>query len=344
MTTTSVRLPHGGELTARQQSVLDAMRGQANVYVYGPPGTGKTMLLDGAHALNARSIRWHCAEFFRAVHSELPSHGRSMEATVASLTGKAGTVYFDEFHLHDVADSIYLDRALAWWAAHRVRVVATSNYRPAQLLPNPLLHDAAEPVIAQLSWHFAIFELDDGVDYRRGRSPVPSADSPASTAESAVIVGGREFTGFASGVWLQVAEHSPLTGVVRVNGRPLAVSTAHPAERERILETTFAALCDAPWSTSDYLELVSDHDQVVLHDVPDPGRLCRDPGQRLANLVDVAYDRDVPLVIYAEGAADRLVDAEFPPLDVARTVSRLAALRDSGGPSAAGVGMPVARS
>lgn len=304
MTTTSVPLPHGGKLTAQQHFVLEAMRESASVYVYGPPGSGKTTLLDAAHAIDTRSIRWHCADFFGTVHRELPRHGRSLEATVASLTGKSRTVFFDEFHVHDVADAIYLDRALRWWAGHRVRVVATSNYPPAELLPSPLLHQAAEPVIARIEGGFEVIELDDGVDHRRYSPP---ADA-----------------GFASGAWLPVVDHGPLGAVAKVNGRSLAV--AGPSG-SRTLETTFAELCESPWSTADFLALLSDSEAVVVHDVPHPARLGREPGQRLANLVDVAYDQDVPLIVHSGGEAEGLHDSEFPPLDVARTVSRLRVLR-----------------
>lgn len=57
---------------------------------------------------------------------------------------------------------------------------------------------------------------------------------------------------------------------------------------ERVLETTFDELCGSPWSTSDYLALLAGCESVVTHDVPDPARVGREPGQRLANLVDVA--------------------------------------------------------
>lgn len=308
MTTTRAPLPHGGELTATQQSVLRTMRGRGSVYVYGPPGTGKTTLLDAAHALNARSIRWHCAEFFRAVHGELPRRGRSMEATVAALTGKARTVFFDEFHVHDVADAIYLDRALQWWAGHRVRVVATSNYPPAELLPNPLLQQAAEPVIARIEAAFRVVELDEGVDHRH---------------EIRHACGVTGYGGFASGAWLPPVPHAPATGTVEASGRSLPV--LDPSDG-RVLESTFAALCDAPWSTSDYLVLLSRHESVVIHDVPDPALLGREPGQRFANLVDVAYDHDVSLIVHSGGGPERLHDAGVPPLDVARTVSRLSVL------------------
>lgn len=294
-------------LTPRQRVVQDVMNGNSSVYVYGPPGSGKTTLLDTVRASSPGTVRWHCSEFFRAVHDGLPGHDRDLDATVKTLTGRTGAVFFDEFHLHDVADAIYLRRALRWWGSHRVRVVATSNYPPEELLPNPLLHHAAEPVIAHIRTTFDVIDLDEGIDHR----------------DAAIT----DRDGFASGRWLRVVPHDPATARHTLNARQLLVLPR--SDGSRTIETTFAALCEHPWSTNDYLALVADLNSIVIHNVPHPARIDREPGQRLANLVDVAYDRDVPFTIHSPGAPDDLHSSVFPPLDVDRTVSRLRCLRNT---------------
>lgn len=294
-------------LTARQSQVKDSMSGRSNVYVYGPPGGGKTTVLNTAHLGRPRSLRWHCAEFFRAVHDELPRHTRNLDTTVKALTGRAGAVFFDEFHVHDVADAIYLHRALTWWSSHRVRVVATSNYAPEGLLPNPLLHAAAEPVIDIIRSSFEVIELDEGIDHR----------DAATGCED----------GFTRGRWLPLMPHEPTTMSLALGTRTLPVLPRPVGART--IETTFLALCESPWSTSDYLALLADRNPLVIHDVPHPAQIDREPGQRLANLVDVASDRDVPLTIHSPGTPDDMVESAFPPLDVARTVSRLRSLSTS---------------
>lgn len=128
--------------------------------------SGKTTLLDLAHSATSQSLRWHASDFFSVVHQALPRHRRNLEDTISALTGRAGTVFFDEFHVHDVADSIYLDRALAWWLSHGVRVISTSNYAPGNLLPNPLLHHAAEPLIERIHENIDLMDLDEGIDHR----------------------------------------------------------------------------------------------------------------------------------------------------------------------------------
>lgn len=292
-------------LTERQHAVLDSIGGRGDVYVYGPPGSGKTTLLNSAHSEAPKSVRWHCAEFFRAVHAELPRHGRDLETTVRAMTGRARAVFFDEFHVHDVADAIYLHRALTWWCSHRVRVVATSNYVPEELLPNPLLHVAAEPVIDLIRSRFAVINLDEGIDHRSATT-------------------GSEH-GFTAGGWLRPLAHKPATSSLTLGNRSLSVLPQPMGTRTT--ETTFAALCELPWSTSDYLTLLADRSPLVIHDVPHPAQIGREPGQRLANLVDVAYDLDAPLTIRSPGTPDDLAASAFPPLDVARTVSRLRSLR-----------------
>jgi cell division protein ZapE len=294
-------------LTARQCTVMDAIRGRGNIYIYGPPGSGKTTLLNSVHQSTPKSVRWHSAEFFRAVHAELPHHGRNVEATVRALTGRARVVFFDEFHVHDVADAIYLHRALTWWCAHRVRVVSTSNYAPEGLLPNPLLHAAAEPVIELIRARFGVIDLDEGIDHR----------SIAVATEQ----------GFTAGRWLPPVAHDDATSSLMLGSRCLPVLPRSTGAGT--VETTFAALCEGPWSTSDYLTLFADRSPLVLHDVPHPARIGREPAQRLANLVDVAYDHDIPLTIHSPGHPEALADSDAPPLDLARTVSRLGSLKVS---------------
>lgn len=116
---------------------------------------------------------------------------------------------------------------------------------------------------------------------------------------------------------------------IALNTRRLAVVRTPAIEVKTGVgvETTFAKLCGAPWPTSDYLQLLGEVHCVVLHDVPPPHMIAREPIQRLANLVDMVYDRDVPLVLHCDGRPDELRMARFPPLDVERTVSRLHTLR-----------------
>lgn len=284
---------------------MDSVGGHGDVYVYGPPGSGKTTLLDSAHSQTSKPVRWHCAEFFRAVHAELPKHGHDLDATVRALTGRARAIFFDEFHVHDVADAIYLHRALAWWRSHKIRVVTTSNYVPEELLPNPLLHAAAEPVISLIRSRFTVIDLDEGIDHR--------------------ATDAKRTTGFAAGGWLPPVVHPLASSSLPLGNRSLPV-LSQPM-RARITETTFAALCELPWSISDYLTLLAHRNPLVIHDVPHPAHIGREPGQRLANLVDVAYDLDAPLTIHSLGRPDDLLASASPPLDVARTVSRLRSLR-----------------
>lgn len=297
-------------LTENQRRALEIMNGVSNVFIFGPPGSGKTTLLDLLHAARSYSRRWHFGDFFRLLHERLPEHGRSLPKTLAALTGEADLVLFDEFHLHDVADAVYLDRALQWWKAHGTQVLATSNYRPSDLLPNPLLHSAAEPVIGQIVENFEVFSLDDGVDHRG--------------------LGSRRRTqGFASGQWtIGTSVMSAATKrTISIGGRRLAVSCSAGAESPGTqLAFTFAELCGRPWSTSDYLILLRGIDGIALTDVPSPQVLAREPAQRFANLVDVVCDRDIRLDVFAAGPPDELRFAPSPPLDVGRTLSRLALL------------------
>ena len=54
--------------------------------------------------------------------------------------------------------------------------------------------------------------------------------------------------------------------------------------------------------------------------VPSLASADRDPLMRLANLVDILYDRDIRLDIESAGPPERILDAPSPPHDVGRTL------------------------
>ena len=92
---------------------------------------------------------------------------------------------------------------------------------------------------------------------------------------------------------------------------------------ENIVWFDFAALCEGPRGTSDYIELARECHTVLLGGIPHFTPFNDDAARRFVNLIDELYDRHVNLVCTADAlppalyAGDRLVAA------FERTASRL---------------------
>jgi predicted ATPase len=54
-------------------------------------------------------------------------------------------LFFDELHIHDSGDARLLTRLLYHVFTRKLTVLATSNYAPDNLLPNPVWHHIFEP-------------------------------------------------------------------------------------------------------------------------------------------------------------------------------------------------------
>lgn len=264
--------------------------------------------------------RFHFHNFFRELQAEIFSTRQPVERSIRKIIGKAQVVFFDEFHVHDVADAVYLTKTLEVLLELNVFVLATSNYAPGMLMPDPLFHDRFIPAIALIESNFEIVPLGAGTDYRRVAMP-----------HGRTGFGTGSGTGFNTGEWRVAPATTPIAPrssvELTVNGLAIhAVATGGAATVAATAVFTFAELCERPLGTNEYLQLAEDFDSIKLIAVPDLATASLNSLMRLCNLVDVFYFRDRRLDVEAHAEPERMREAIEPPPDMARTLSRLATL------------------
>lgn len=218
---------------------------------------------------------------------------------------------FDEFHVHDVADAVLLTALFEYVLEHRILLVATSNYAPQDLFPDPLFHHRMEKAIGLIEEHLTVVPIGDGPDHRIA-SVLPSGEGFA--AGRWVTGGGSERAGDSEG--------GARPGVVRAAGLP--IHARHVSDTEIVC--TFSAACEQAIGTHQYLWIAETFETVTLVDVPDLADVRRDALMRFALLVDVLCDRETALVVRAASEPARLLLAAEPPRDASRTLSRLSLL------------------
>ncbi|MCR3749286.1 cell division protein ZapE [Lentzea californiensis] len=302
----------GYELDSAQQEAVARLeelgRRRRGVYLHGPVGRGKSFLADALFdVLPEPKKRVHFHAFFQELHRRISArlHQRGAVAeAVRELVGRAEVLAFDELHVHDVGDAMLMTRLLEALQDRRVMIIATSNYPPDGLLPDPLHHDRFLPGIALVKELMDTVELNGPNDYRHLHG------APRSRFETGAIV---------------TAAPLPATPVtLDVNGRAI---TALGTEDERIW-FDFGDLCEKPTSTQDYLVLADRFDDWVIVGVPRLRARDREARQRFANVVDVLVDKDVRLTLVSEHALGEIVGGEVR--DLARTASRLELINTTG--------------
>src|SRR6202051_25515 len=148
------------------------------LYIHGEVRRGKTMLMDlfFQHSPVAHKRRANSHEFMAEVHERIYGYrqniargeiadGDVIALTAASIFEEAWLLYFDEFHVTDIADAMILGRLFAKLFELGTVVVATSNVAPDDLYKGGLNRALFLPFIAQISDHMDLLRLDARDDF-----------------------------------------------------------------------------------------------------------------------------------------------------------------------------------
>src|SRR6516164_3951512 len=298
-----------GYKPARKQGFLGRLFADKNgepprgLYVHGEVGRGKTMLMDlfFQHSPVIHKRRTHFHEFMAGVHERIYAFrqniargeiadGDVVALTAASIFDEAWLLCFDEFHVTDIADAMILGRLFARLFELGTVVVATSNVAPEDLYKGGLNRALFLPFIAQIEAHMDVLRLDARTDFRLEKLAgvkmwlVP-ADGEADLA--------------LNKAWAKMTGNAPCKPRdIPIKGRTLHV----PCSSHGVARFSFADLCEAPLSASDYLRLARDYHTILVDRIPVMDYPERNAAKRFISLIDTLYDNGVKLM--ASAAAD----------------------------------------
>jgi len=217
----------------------------------------------------------------------------------------------DEFFVSDIGDAMLLARLLERLFAEGVVLVTSSNAVPSELYKDGLQRARFLPAIRLIEQHCVVVHLDSPSDYRLRaltRSPVYRAPLDAQSEE-----------------WLRERWDTLSHGCPREEGPFVADGRAIASRElaEGIAWFDFAALCEGPRGTSDYIELARECHTVLLGGIPRFTPDKDDAARRFVNLIDELYDRHVNLVCTADAPPPSLYAGERLSAAFERTASRL---------------------
>jgi cell division protein ZapE len=300
-------------LRARLAGPAQPLRG---LYLWGAVGRGKTMLMDQfvASLPSGSALRVHFHRFMLDVHAKLRGLGGvrdPLPRVAAGIAARTRVLCLDEFMVTDIGDAMILYGLLHALAECGVTLVTTSNTPPGDLYRDGLQRERFLPAISLLEERCEVLELASPRDWRlRALTRAPVYLTPDNAHAEAAL--GHLFPELAQASIRHDVE-------LPINGR---------AFRARGVGTQaawfdFAALCDGPYGSADYIELARTYPAILVSGLPQFTPFNEDAAQRFVHLVDELYDRRVKLVVAAQVPVVELYDGKRLRGEFARIESRL---------------------
>ena len=286
------------------------------LYYWGEVGRGKTFLVDLFYdGLPIREkYRTHFHRFMRNVHERLRAHAGEADPLakiVREARGRLRVLVLDEFFVTDIGDAMLLAKLLEHMVAEGITLVTTSNTAPENLYKDGLQRAGFLPAIALIQQHCVVLRSGGEEDYRLRaltRSPVYRAPLDAQS-DAWLTARWKELSGGSDA-------HA---GNIEIDSRKIPVR----GRGKSIVWFDFAALCEGPRGTTDYIEVAREFNTVLLGGIPSFDALNEDAARRFVNLVDELYDRHVNLVCTAAAAPTALYSGARLGGAFERTASRL---------------------
>jgi cell division protein ZapE len=289
---------------------------EPGMYLWGAVGSGKTWLMDMFYESLpfAQKRRRHFHRFMQDVHQGLKEnagHQAPLERVADSIAAGVEVLCFDELHVSDIADAMILGTLLAALFARGVTLVTTSNSPPDELYRDGLQRQRFLVAIELLKRHTRVLHMDNGTDYRLRRLTRSGTYLLSANPDTEPRLAGL-FRGLTHG-------SSARPGEIQIAGRRIATVAHAPLA----IWFEFAAICEGPRSTEDYIEVAHTWPTVLVAHVPVLRAQDEDAARRFIALVDELYDRRVTLVVTAAAPLLQLYQGERLQFEFQRTLSRL---------------------
>ena len=192
-----------------------------------------------------------------------------------------------------------------------IRVIFSSNIRINDLYKDGLQRDQFIPFIKILENYSIEKELLIKEDYRSSKNnDLKRFLSPINQSIN------FKFNKF----FRQITKNKNKTlKMLDIKGRKIEIENFY----ERVIKFNFDELCDRNLGSEDYIAIVNNCDFIFIKDLPDFNEDNSNQQQRFIILIDIIYEKKIPLMVTSEISLDKINSSKSLIEPFKRTVSRL---------------------
>ena len=286
-------------------------------YLYGDVGVGKTMILDFFfNQIQEKKKRLHFNEFMLNFHDFAHERKNKKDQNVINLFVKnlkseVSLLYFDEFQVTNIADAMILGKLFDDIFKENIKIILTSNTKISELYKEGLQRDQFKPFINIMEKRSFEHELKIEDDYRKSNE----------NKKQRYFFPLNQETNFKINKFFRIItkDRKKLNKTLNIKGRNFEIKNYY----ERISRFSFKDLCDQNLGAEDYLEIIKVSDFIVIENIPQFDEINSNQQNRFITLIDVIYDKSIPIAVTASQNLDRFTSSQNLENQFRRTISRL---------------------
>ncbi len=284
-------------------------------YLVGDVGVGKTMMLNFFfEQIRRKKLRLHFNEFMIIFHNFIfknKDKKNGINDFVKDLKKKTQILYFDEFQVTNIVDAMILGKLFKEIFKEKIKVIFTSNFKINDLYQDGLQREQFIPFIKILENNCYQKELSINEDYRLTKN-INSNRFLSPLDESTNFSFNKFFRKITK-------NKSQTVKTIEIKGRKLKIENFY----DRIIKFKFSELCDRNLGSEDYVRIADNCDFIFIENLPDFNENNSNQQQRFITLIDIIYEKKIPLMITSQVKLDKIKSSISMTKTFKRTISRL---------------------
>lgn len=290
-------------------------------YLHGNVGVGKTMLLNFFYNyIEIRKKRTHFNEFMISFHDyrhKYKNKNNSINQFVKNLKKKYELIFFDEFQITNIVDAMILGKLFEVIFKEKIKVIFTSNIKIKDLYKDGLQRKQFIPFIKIIKKYCIEEELICKEDYRKSNLNALNRFFSLKNKES-YFKANRIFHRLTR-------EKKKTVKKILIKGRTLKLNDYY----EGYAKFEFDDLCGKTIGSEDYIKIANLCSFVFIKNLPFLLDSNLNKKQRFITLVDIFYEKKVPLMITSLNNFNEISSSSKLSEQFKRTFSRLHELTSS---------------
>ncbi|MDA7453635.1 cell division protein ZapE [Candidatus Pelagibacter ubique] len=286
-------------------------------YLQGDVGVGKTMILNFFYnKFDKTKQRFHFNEFMISFHDFVFKNKENKQENiidrfVKKLKSKSKLIYFDEFQVTNIVDAMILGSLFKKIFDENIKVLFSSNIKINDLYKDGLQRDQFLPFIKIMKERSYETQLIIQDDYRKS----------VKNRNERYFYPLNESTNFKLNKFFRKITKN-LTNqemILSIKGRKLTIKNYFNG----IARFDFKELCSKNIGAEDYIKITEVCSFIVIENIPIFNSDNSNQQQRFITLIDILYEKNIPLMITSQLQLDLLSSSEDLKKIFKRTISRL---------------------